>query len=174
MHLPVSGRVARVALWGCFRLNAAMVSEAGADLVRGGPVHHFPNSRPSDSLRCTYCGRSLSRRSQADSREPKKSDGTRLWKLRNERMSGNVMEREAWWQETPWSGLVASTIWSREDPLFPAHRQESTQLSRASRNGVLYSDFEWVGVFSWSLVLLCSTLHILSPLSSRIMPLLYE
>ena len=54
--LPVAGRVARVALWGGVRLDAAMVSEAGAFLVGSRLVHHFPKRRPSDSLRRTYCG----------------------------------------------------------------------------------------------------------------------
>ena len=50
-------------------------------LVVGGLEHHF-QEKPSDSLRRTYCDRSLSPRGQADSRELQKSASTRLWKLR--------------------------------------------------------------------------------------------
>ena len=45
-RLPVSGRVARIALWRGIRLDAAMVSEAGAFLIVGGLEHH----KTSDSL----------------------------------------------------------------------------------------------------------------------------
>ena len=41
MCLPVSGSMARVALWGEFRLDAAMVAEAGTFLVHEGVEHHF-------------------------------------------------------------------------------------------------------------------------------------
>ena len=54
-RLPVSGRVTRVALWGGFRFDAAVASEARAFLVQGEFEHHF-QERPSDSLRRTHCG----------------------------------------------------------------------------------------------------------------------
>ena len=81
-RLPVSGSVARVALRGVVRLDAAIVSEAGAFLVDGGLVYIFPKRRPSDSSCRTYCGYSLFPQSQTGSREPPKSDGARLWELR--------------------------------------------------------------------------------------------
>ena len=56
MCLHLSGRVARVALREGCRLDAAMVSEAGAFLVGGGLEHDFPKKRPSDSSCSTYCG----------------------------------------------------------------------------------------------------------------------
>ena len=59
-RLPVSGKVARVALWRVFYLDPVMVSEAGAFLVGGGLEHHFPNRRSSDSFGRAYYGRSLS------------------------------------------------------------------------------------------------------------------
>ena len=40
---------------------------------------------------------------------------------RGERMSRNAKEGENWWQGTPTERLVAT--WSRENSLFPTHRQ---------------------------------------------------
>ena len=61
-RLRVFERVARVALWGGVRLDAAMVSEARAFSVGGELIYHFPKRRPSDLLRRTSCGWSLFRR----------------------------------------------------------------------------------------------------------------
>ena len=61
------------------------------------------------------------------------------------------MERGAW-QGILRSGLVATTVWSREDPLFSAHRPHR-QLTFHHLQVLYYAGFKR-GVFDLSTVLL--------------------
>ena len=53
--------------------------------------------------------------------------------------------------------LVASTVWSREDPLFPAHGVNTTLLSIYKMWH--HDGFKEGGVFAWSLALLHNTIN---------------
>ena len=98
----------------------------------------FSHKRPSDSLRRTYCGQSLSPQSQTGSEGPQKPGGTRLWKLRGRTDVGERHGARSLIARTPLSGLAASTIWSREDPLFSVHQvSDNTSTPQASTNVVL-------------------------------------
>ena len=94
----------------------------------------------------------------------------------DKRISRNVMERGASWHGTTRSGLVASRIWSREDPLFPAHQVSSRRQHNPSKHlqMLYYAGFKGGGVFVCSLVLRYkSTWHIGLSLLSRIVFLLH-
>ena len=55
-RLPVSRRLARVALWAGVCLDAAIISKAGVFLADGRLGTSFSKRGKSDSLRRTYCG----------------------------------------------------------------------------------------------------------------------
>ena len=100
--------------------------------VDGGPKTLCSKRGTSGSLRCTYCDRSLSFRSQAGSKKPRYSDGLRRWKLRG---CTDVRKRHgvrSMMARTSTERLVASTIWSRENPLFPAHRHHGVNTTHPS------------------------------------------
>ena len=82
MRLPVSGWVARVALWGSFLFGRRMVPESGAFCGRRMTWNTIFRER-YERLVTPYVLRLIAvpPRSQADSRKPHKLDDTRLWKL---------------------------------------------------------------------------------------------
>ena len=113
-----------------FSFGRRMVPEPRTEVfVDGGPGPLFSKRSKNSSLRCTYCGRSLSFRSQAGSKKPKYSEGLRLWKLRGctdvrERHSARSMMARISTER-----LVASTIWSLEYPLLAAHRHHGVNTT---------------------------------------------
>ena len=118
---------------GRFSFGRRMVPEPRTGfLVDRGPGPFLSKRSKSSSLRCTYYGRSLSFRSQGGSNTPKYSEGLRLWKLRG---CTDVRERHSvrsMMARISTVRLVASTIWSREYPLFPAHRHHGVNTTRPS------------------------------------------
>ena len=98
----------------------------------GEPGTSFSKRGTSGSLRCSYCGRSLSFRSEACSNKLKHSEGLRLRKLGG---CTGVRERygvKSMMVRISTERLVASTSWSRENPLFPAHRHPRVKTTRPS------------------------------------------
>ena len=109
-----------------FRLNAAMVSEAGAFLVVGGLGTSFP--REYKRFVTPYVLRVIAifskpgwfeEAAKVRQYEAMETAGINGWQgpLWSKELEGKGLHGAR--------GLVVSTVWSRDDPLFPAHQVSS-------------------------------------------------